>query len=367
MSTYFVARPSRIFRNEEPEAHAGHQETTITLDLHQSIYLFPNPSTAPPSPSGTSLSSIPSDFSPALSELSSPSTRERSLSIPINHTRNGVGARYGSDQASTSSHQLRSDAEQEETDIEVEVWDWNIDTTEYTSFTGDSSELEAEIERISRWDAVRPYVSRRPWPIGNPPQGAALETLTPRPFHPPSIDIAHIHRIRTQSNISFASSLSSALSSRLSAMQKPHPRIHIPLLSFIASLFSLDLDDPALRLLTTSTSDSILFPGQAGLLEGDDPGCIARHEAAALDPTTPSQDDNAEEVLPSPRPHGFLALCVLSDDSRLSVRSLKEGLRVICTPVVASLPSPPVPRVPGFSTVYNAVTNVFSRAENSSS
>ncbi|CAL1712581.1 unnamed protein product [Somion occarium] len=354
MSAYFIPR-SRGTSTQQSPSHTSEaqvsssrpEESVLTLDLERSIYLFPNPSSIPPSPSGSSAYSVPSDFS-----FSSPGgSRERTISRStdasgdayiINHGRPRLHSSSSYASASWQNSPLvRSSAD---LDTEVELWDWTEELRE--EVVVDESELEAAVERASRWDIPSRHFRDHPLRTitgPSPPRIVQLGSCNVR------LDGTH-QRTRTQSNISFAS-LSSFSSSPFGG--PPHPRIRIPLLSFIASLFGLDLDDPALRLLTTSSSDSVLFPGQGCLVGLQDSEKPQMSKCIRIDVV---DDDTTEE-----KPHGLLKLFILSDDSRTTLQSLKSGLGAVASPIYSIPETISVPTFSSFFGLSRLVGDLWSK------
>lgn len=289
---------------------------TDDLALDQSIYIFPTPSSTPASPSGSSAFSAPTDFTDT---ISSTGTRSRDQSFSSAGPARSRSPRYRlrtrSSASATRTQSRARSAETDEYDLEVEYWDWTAESGEDVPDDEGVWEFEAEVERANRWD-LPAQLARRLSPL------RALGSASTGPNN----DFYEQHyriflRARTQSNTSSLASTSS-LSSKPS-VPAPHPRIHIPLLSFFASLLSIDLDEPALRLLTHSSSDSILFPGQRDLLsEGNN---------VAWEPA-------ADDTLEASKPHGLVRLHRINDESRPSNRALKDGLAVACDP--SALPNP---------------------------
>ncbi|KAH8104777.1 hypothetical protein BXZ70DRAFT_615714 [Cristinia sonorae] len=345
MSTYYTPPPQRA-TGASSNVLGMNDEDHITLtDMQHSIYVFPNPASAPPSPGGSFVSSIPSDYSGTLPGSSRFGSREHSLSLSSTNSRPRTRTRRSSSAVLIPSRRFSGgispagNTSEGGTDMEVEVWDWMADS-EGSSLENVTWELEAEVERVGRW-GLPPHSRDEPWqtiPRGSSHSMPQPLTVTiPYRMHPLHTSDT---RARTQSSTSAASSVASVFSSfRLSAIQSPQPRVHIPLLSFIASLFSLDLDDPALRLLTNSnsTSESVLFPGHSSLLDTqldlDEPSS----SSSGQDPDSESVD---HESTHSHQPHGFLRLLVLSDETRISIRALKDGLAVSCSNVRTPSPSP---------------------------
>lgn len=294
------------------------REQREDLQIEESIYIFPTPSSTPASPGGSSTFSAPTDLTDTISLSTGTRSRDQSFSSSgRGRSRSSSYRSRARGTATGSATRTQSRARSYETDdLEVEYWDWAVESGEDVPDDDGIWEFEAEIERASRWD-LPTRLARRLSPLralGSPGSG-------------PNVDFYEQHyriflRARTQSNSS-SFSASSSLSSKLDPT--PHPRIHIPLLSFFASLLSLNLDEPALRLLTHSSTDSILFPGQRNLV---------------LDGATPSGD---KTDLPEPR--GLMRLRHVDDGSRPPDRTLKDGLAVACDP--STLPSPF--SLPGFT------------------
>lgn len=342
--------PSESLASTTVPSPSIQEEELTTLDLQASVYVFPNP---PSSPGGSSLFSVSSDFTGPFPGSSSAGSRERDHSISFSSDSRSIerSARPStggnSEDEDTSWHNTQSHSTAHSPNIDVEVWNWMEDSTEDID-EQHVWELEREVERVSRWDIPMPRGNRRvSWPTHSPspPRTSAPQTrpnpLPTRIIRTYDVRTRDYHRMRTQSNLSSGSTWAS-LSTRASE-QTPHPRIHIPLLSFIAYLFSLDLDDPALRLLTNSTSDSVLFPGHSGLLDPLDPSEID------LSGTSDDEEDSIEVARPVEE-HGLLRLFSHSDESRVSLRSLKEGLGVVCNPSFSVVSSPI--SVPSFGSLF---------------
>lgn len=358
MSTSYAPPPQRpIHVPSEPLAtnstdSPASQEGELTiLDLQSSVYVFPNP---PSSPGGSSLFSVSSDFSGPFPGSSTAGSRGRDHSLSLSsgsasQERSPGPSAIVSEDESASWHVTRSQSTTSRSpDVDVEVWNWMVDSTEDID-EHHVLELEREVERISRWDV--PTSRRLAWPARSPsPRTSATQTISnPLPARfVRTYDIRNRdhNRIRTQSNISTASTWAS-LATRAS-VQTPHPRIHIPLLSYIASLFSLDLDDPALRLLTNTTTDSVLFPGHTTLIETDD----SESNSTGDDPVGGTHIEQ----------HTFLRLFSLADETKVSLRSLREGLAVACNPSFA-VPVSPF-SVPSFGSIfgfYHLVGDAWSK------
>lgn len=331
------ATPARV-SPDTTEAAPRLVESTLTLDPERSIYLFPNPSSIPPSPSGSSLYSVPTDFT-----TSSPSgSRERTLS----HTTDASGLSYVLNRSEYPSREPSRSVSSSHFEADVEVWDWTADSEEVDEER--IAELEAAVEHhMSRWDvrhprseAVRFVPSVLGSTIGRPPLARA------HVFDPVG---EGYQRARTDSNISYKS-LSSYHPSSFG--DPPHPRIRVPLLSFFAYWLGLDLDDPALRLLTTSSSDSVLFPGQGGLL-GVESADGTQTTILQVEPS--DSDEGSSEGEPS---HGILKFFLLSNEPRNALQCLKNGLRMISSPVCSVPTMLTVPNVTKFLRLPSVVESI---------
>ena len=238
----YYSRPRQehlsIGNSQTPPADCDHATSLVFED--RSSYIFPNPPSAPASPSFSSLST-PTEFT----SLTDSRSRSRDGSVGGSFPRSSlsddspeweevsVGSRTGAgpvlDSAGRSS-----------------LWwadDGQIDESE--------SMLEEEITRASRWAFVSvPRVHSGSVPSAayrqNSCEGTGAVSLdTSR--HPPN------PRSRTLSTVSSNSS------------PTPHARIRIPLLYFFASILSID--NSTLHLISHTPSHSILFPGLPALPE----------------------------------------------------------------------------------------------------
>lgn len=331
MSTYYIPprhqsqSDASYLSSNTPVTAGPPREQREDLQLEESIYIFPTPSSTPASPSGSSAFSAPTDFTDSISLSTGTRSRDQSFSSSV--PRRSPSPQYRSRRRGTatgSATRTQSRArsyETDEYDLEVEYWDWAAESGEDIPDDDGIWEFEAELERASRWDLPARLV-RRLSPLR--PLGSGSNA--------PTADFYEQHyriflRARTQSNTSSLST-GSSLSSKLDPA--PHPRIHIPLLSFFASLLSLNLDDPALRLLTHSSTDTILFPGQRSLL--------SEGASATWDPPSDNKAD-------SPKAHGLVRLRHVDDGSRPPDRTLMDGLAVACDK--SKLPNPF--SLPGFT------------------
>jgi len=375
-SRQYASSSQNIRRNEQP----ANADALTTIDLHfgeHSIYVFPNPSSSPPSPA-SSLFSAPTDFDPSSPSSSSSRSRSRprarlhasSLSVRTNGSRSLSIGQTSTDSAPPSSYfhverpsTLPSNPESDP-DID-EVWDWT--RASMSSGEHGSWDLEEEVERMSRWDI-----------------DLRLRQLTERT----SAHVAH-HRtrltpLRTRTlsqRTTTSASLGSARRVRSPSIparpSSPQPRIRIPLLSFFAAIFALDLDDPALRLLTQaapSDAESLLFPGHtaAGLRQSftehehqTDPSSSDSNVGSDYDSdsTTDSGIDTHthEDLRPDPSPdiHGLQKLLSSTHDpSGAALRSLRAGLAVS-----KSMPADfGLPGMRGLVGLWRAVGNVYARS-----
>ncbi|KAI0346032.1 hypothetical protein BDW22DRAFT_1353697 [Trametopsis cervina] len=312
MSTYYKPPRPAAPSSSVAASSAPQSDTLRTLDIaDRSIYIFPTPSSLPGSPGGSSAISAPSDFTDFTG--SDARSRNASLSTSASTSRSPVG-RHGRSSLSSPSSGVYIRRRRSPTvaatssDPEVEVWDWNV---EEERSDNEYWELEEEVERASRWDIVSNYHGSN--------GRHRTQPLVTAPFATTNDFIDQHYRVflrsRTQSNISSITS-NSRSSSRIAFT--PQPRIHIPLLSFFASLLFLDLDDPALRLLSQSSPDSVLFPGQSNLL-------------GSVEETEDERPNASSEVEPGRlSPHGLLRL--LADKSYRPITVLKDGFAIACDP-----------------------------------
>lgn len=247
MAQYYRLRGEQSPLQPEPAAvFSGVAPVEPVLDDLElgGIYIFPNPSSAPHSPSQYSDISAPTDFS--YSGLSEPRSRDvspngRGPSVPWDHV----------DAASSL-------------------------TTTPDAFVDGDADYEGSV-----WHLVSPdsaLAQRQHWEL-------VLQQRASR------------HRLRVATEGPEPSAL---LSHRSQRSQSPHPRIHIPLLSYLVSLFALD--DETLHLLQHSSPQSVLFPG-------------ARSEARVV-----GDDENLFDMR--------VTKLLQAVDSDKSYHSLKEGLAI---------------------------------------
>ena len=342
-------------RSAEDDRQVG-QLPSLDIDIgEQSIYIFPNPSSVPPSPGSSSLFSTPTDIPSSLDSLSRHLDRRRprgrhasSLSAQTTSSRSDSAGSYlhiPSSLSPTTPSDTDLDA-YVDGDIEVELWDWTGSSVRSRRRGEASSEpeswvLEEEVQRASRWalSDEDTHVRGRPFPLGASSTHArvALDDARRR------LSLGPL-RSRTHSLSSGGLSPNSTVT--------PQPRIRIPLLSFFAALFSLDLDDPALRLLTQAAppdGQSILFPGHSG-----------SSLAAVSDPASPSSEKpnpQRSELVPDlpPGTHGLQRLLSsTTEPAGVALRSLRAGLSI---PLEIDMPG-----VTGLASLFRAVGEVYHRS-----
>jgi hypothetical protein len=316
MASYYRAPPLR------PPA-SGVQttrphESLAALDItDKSIYIFPAPSSLPNTPGGSSTFSVPSDFT----DLSGSDTRSRNISTSIStHASTSRSPTGGRSRLSSGTVSYNS---------EIESWEWQSDLRDEGHEYWD---YEEEIERVSQWD-ISPHRLTNRIPVRTHPLSA--------PSFPCTNDFIDQHyraflRSRAHSNSSSLTS-NSRYSNR--SIFTPHPRIYIPLLSFFASLLLLDLDDPALRLLTQSSADSVLFPGQPNLSPPED-------DENELSSVSRTSTDDADTDLESVEAHGLCRL--FASGAHSPVKLIKDGIAIVSDP---SFSTPNLFSIPGLGSL----------------
>ncbi|KAI0770260.1 hypothetical protein C8Q74DRAFT_1218655 [Fomes fomentarius] len=348
MSTYYFQHyppsASRVPSLSIPRERDGEGDNSIPapqdgLSADRSIYIFPSPSSVPSSPSpaspGSSLISAPTDFES--SDSLSLGSRSRT---PSNAPSKTVPPSELEDTVDTQQH--ISSLAHDEMEIDVELWELSTDPGYAVNLSDSDSSwmmsLEDEVERVSAGDIDVSFLN---------PSGQLRRTH--RLSAPQSPDTALQHywairpqrRARTHSRVQTISSLSSRASSS-ARRAVPNPRVHIPLLSFFSSLLSIDLDDPALRLLThadPNEAESILFPGHttSQLLGHEETSEVESHEQSE----TETESDEGRPGT-NGEPHGLpkLLLASLSDQSTVALRSLRSGLVYLPRSPDVALPIP---------------------------
>ncbi|KAM5533457.1 hypothetical protein V8D89_012895 [Ganoderma adspersum] len=301
------------------------------LSPDQSIYIFPNPPSTPPSPisTGSSLISVPTDFEP--SDSVSSRSRRQTLS-----TATGAAASTF-DGSLARTRERTSQISDNEVEIDVELWELSTDPDQSpdSPTTDDESWVLEEGVRcvgagnidVSFVSPIRTSHRARKLSAPQSPNTSAKHYWVLRPQR----------RSRSHSRLRTNSTVSSSLAPPSARRASPHPRIHIPLLAFFSSMLSVDLDSPALHLLTHSDpgdAESVLFPGlttaqlaSRGMLathEGEQDGSSESESGTDTDTTAVADE---EEVHGLPK----LLLASFSDPSKSALRSLRAGLAV-CIP-----------------------------------
>lgn len=232
-----LIRPSLATSSQRPvSSSADYDASEDTFSpLDDSIYIFPNPSSAPPSPN--------------ISELSAPTEltgyTSRDSSVEDVHERG-----------------LRK---------------WPIARAPLRTLDG-AFDLDTALWRWSE-------------PAADGSLGASDDTVTDRPDRWESI-------IRRRLHLATSHASSRSPPRPVTRAPSPHPRIHIPLLSFFVSFLSID--DATPHLLSHSSPNSALFPGRSLCPDAPPPESSGRHGVARL--------------LASPEPR----------------QDLREGCRVAC-------------------------------------
>lgn len=273
---YFISprRPHLSSRTSNTNHRQDDDQDVVSQSGSQSIYIFPsNPQVAD------------TDLPISSSALGT------NISIPISLFDSRASSRDRQPQISgqTSPSPLEGD--------DIELWDWSESMTEESADVDDDDKLS---------------FSEPQWAMVVRRQHQHRRALTPTSS-------------RTRSRYQSSSSQPDFLLPSKNADQhgNPHPRLHIPLLSFFMSLVSAD--EATLHLITHSSSQSTLFPGNAPLpyshLSTDDP------------------------------PHGVIKLLAHRGESH----TLKDGLDIAFDPSYTS--SNPF-SLPGLHLVWGLVNNV---------
>ena len=275
----------------------GHQESTFDLSMGScSVDVLPGPSTPPAALAATPLTACTATARPAVSEKSAPMPRDKSESmsgracvIPGSVVDEDVTHDW---ECVRSLRQLSPSAN---ADSECGIEDWASGCTSYADTVGTWDDGDDECEAKSwtpdkgddpshaarRWDLIPEYLKS---------PGIRKDTPFLR-MHGRPLDSRRAPPERSTHR--------SARSRTLDAV--PHRRIHIPLLSALVSLLSID--DETFHLVTHLPAHSALFPG----------------------PMDPSD----EEIEMAQEIHGVHALL-----SRHG--ALREGLAVACDESVLS-------------------------------
>ncbi|KAI0335942.1 hypothetical protein GY45DRAFT_1316721 [Cubamyces sp. BRFM 1775] len=371
MSTYYVPRRSH---SSSRATSSPHNDQNLTGREHvrdaplrelpeTSIYIFPSPASTPSSP-GASVTSAPTDF-----DFSCPSD-SRTTSRAWNGTPGGrrgstSGIAYTPSDISFRYEGVATPSE-DPTDIEVELWDAASDPVAEISESDESWALEGEVVRVGLVD-FEPSIGPDPSSTRRFPLSSPYHFDAPGAQH--RSHARYRRRSRTGSRVRTLSTASSLIPTSAQG-EVPLPRVHIPLLSFFSSLLGIDLDDPALRLLTHTDpgdAESVLFPGQSStrLLSLDEEVHLERRE------TLDSEDDSGSDVsLPDGTEarhevadiHGLpkLLLAAISDQSSIALGSLRAGLAVQMP--TASVTLLPIPRMSDLLDVWRKVGEVCTRS-----
>ncbi|KAH9891605.1 hypothetical protein C8Q73DRAFT_746699 [Cubamyces lactineus] len=368
MSTYYVPRrshsSSRATSSPNYDQNLIGREHVEDAPLPEtSIYIFPSPASTPSSP-GASVTSAPTDFDFSCPSDSRPMSRawngssggRRGSTSGIAYTPSDISFRY--EGVATPS--------EEATDIEVELWDAESDPVAEISESDESWALEGEVVRVGLADFE---------PSSGPDPSSARRFPLSSPYYfdaPGTHHRSHARyrrRSRTGSRVRTISTVSSLIPTSAQG-EAPHPRVHIPLLSFFSSLLGIDLDDPALRLLTHTDpgdAESVLFPGQSStrLLSLGEEDHLERRQSLE------SEDDSGSDVsLPDgtdPRhsaadAHGLpkLLLAAISDQSSIALGSLRAGLAVQLPAAPEALL--PLPRMSDLLDIWRKVGEACTRS-----
>jgi len=318
MSQYY--RPRQSQRGPSPHSSVAREQEreqlSLQIDLEDSIYVFPNPSSSagssPLSPSLGSDISAPTDLT-----LSRPSgSRSRSR----NSSDHGSFSQTKSISGRMPTNIGRRISVGVDGDPEVEIWDWNTDMDTSVAVSEESAVGLEDVDRTHRWNVLVPrrnHSSRRD-PFSSSSLWRArqqqLDYVTSRTASVPR----STHR-RHRSVDSVAGSIAD------------HSRIRIQMLSFIASL--LFIDEATIRLLTHPSSESALFLGHS------------------------YSDEHPSDEHDGP-PHGAAKLLAGSDEKQ----TLKEGLAIACDPSVLPFNPFALPRPSGLWDLVNGVWTNSGRA-----
>lgn len=337
MATYYRPPPVRTSANTSHQPGESSLSQTYQpspeVEPEQSIYIFPVPSSVPSSPGGSSVFSAPSDLMEELTTSSIGRSRHSSISSQFTDaSRSYDGSVTRLTFVDEDEEEIFSPMVDIRLDPEVEVWEWS--ETE----AGDDLPTLDESWAFEADGAMGTHSGRRETLVRHSSTSRTMlrrdsRVMRPRPTH---------IRSRTQSNTSAHSV----------TRYTPHPRVRVPLLSFVASLLSLDLDDPALRLLTHSTPDSVLFPGQSALLHDTHGPPQPSHYADT------SQEDEEDTRIPleEDNAHGLLRL--LTEGS--SSKSVREGLAAICESPLAIANPFALPSWNSLTSLYRLVGEVWT-------
>ncbi|OJT13996.1 hypothetical protein TRAPUB_9480 [Trametes pubescens] len=374
MATYYAPRRARAVSQASTSLSNGGNGLTETKERQErqerqdglhSIYIFPSPASAPPSPA-VSVSSAPTDFdfsSPISSRSTSctrPPQRDSAQADVRGARRSSVSAAYDA----SSRYWDLPNPPGNDLEINLSLWDIASDVTTEPSDSDESWALEGEVERVGFAEVDLLYT-----PHWRRTRQAPLSSSQSRDGTRPRYRFSARprQRSRPRSRIRTTSISSLALSSTQQTVA-PHPRINVPLLSFFASLLSLDLEDSALRLLTNAESgdaEAVLFPGQssARLLAqvAEQP---TDRRSSDSDSDTETESTATGELPPydlKEETHGLpkMLLASISDQSTVALRSLRSGFAVRLPAAASELL--PLPRATELIELWRVFGQVCSR------
>ncbi|KAI0259796.1 hypothetical protein BC834DRAFT_596216 [Gloeopeniophorella convolvens] len=233
----FLATDSVDTQVENGLQHNRDTASDLSAD-DRSIYIFPNPSSAPPSPAGLHPHTVTG------CPLRSGRPRQRHRNESISSSSSLLPS------SSTSSERgwdcVNSPLQLSGTNIDErgrEEWDWDAQDI---ALEDNESVLSEEIVRASRWDLI---------PQHRHPQAS------------PSILVLRMHGRPLERRGHSLDSNRRSTRSRSGSLEL-RPRIHFPFLSLLASLLSVDNATLSLvTRVTDSAAESALFPGSTVLAE----------------------------------------------------------------------------------------------------
>ncbi|KII90603.1 hypothetical protein PLICRDRAFT_39179 [Plicaturopsis crispa FD-325 SS-3] len=284
MSQYYTPPSQHAQRRQYPSLETDVNQQSFEENLADSIYIFPNPPSAPASPSFSSEFSAPTDVS-----LSGLTVSRESSGVHDDWSRS-----TGSDSDIARSPLALSDGPTSE------LWEWVADER---SADAEERELDEEYGRRPSLLPIQQTVRDR---------AASLRRGARRP----------LRSGRRRNN--------TCSSQHKPSSPSPHAPIHLPLLSWVTSLISVD--DATLHLLRHSSSRSALFSGPS-----IDPDPASRH--------------NTPET-----PHGMHKLLTADADDK---KHLREGLFDACDPSVFPI-NPFFAAGFGLGEIWNIVSGVWT-------
>ncbi|KAI0372112.1 hypothetical protein BV20DRAFT_964194 [Pilatotrama ljubarskyi] len=344
MATYYYApRPQSVSRTSstrddpplilEP-GQAADSDTAVSAD--HPIYIFPSPASQPPTP-GTSVSSAPTDFEFSYSSESWSTSRTRlggENFVVASRRESSSSAGNATYDASLRYGDLPTPFE-DDSEVEIELWEASDDPVEALSESDGSWVLHDEEEHQDATPVH--YMSTAH--SGTLAHRSSMSSQRPPDMRVPQYRVALRSRRRSRTSSRLRTTSVSTSGPASASQTAPHPTIHIPLLSFFASLLSMDLDDPALRLLSAAEpegAEAVLFPGHSSarlLSEAGNQEPTCRHSLGSM---SDGEEDESSFVSNAtlhgePREvHGLpkLLLASISDTSTVALHSLRAGLAV---------------------------------------